>query len=203
MAKRGRPPRPIAERALLGNPGKRRMPKPVNIQMQPPSVPAVTSEPLRDTLRPEAPNYLTEVDELFAFEEAIKALPPGLVRAVDQHTLARWAYWLATWTRSKRILEGRAHWTEANTKQQGQILREHPIAKRMQQAEENCVRLEDRLGMNPATRHAIMSRLFALPTTAGMPPPMPVPTEAEQQAPPAAPPDDNPLGFIARAGKLH
>ena len=197
MRGRGRRPKPVEIKHALGNPGKRPLP-PLTTDLRPPAIYA-------ETLRPDVPEFLTEVDERVAFEAAVALLPPGILRKCDTFVLARWAYWLAVWTRSKRLLEGKAHWIESDTTRQGKIMRTHPIARRMQEAEENCTRLEDRCGLSPASRNSIIHRLFALPANPGLPQPMPAPIadgEPQQPQEPAVE-DNNPLGFLQRAGRLH
>lgn len=160
---RGRRAKPTEVKALLGNPGKRRLAlKSASGGARPPSV---ASDQI------DAPNYLTQPREQAAFKWALEYLPANIVRHTDVHALARWAAWLNTWVTCKLALDGREHWYTTRSKfgaddKDGvalEIHREHPLAKRMDKAEAHLITLEDRLCLNIVARNNVMHRLFNMP----------------------------------------
>ncbi len=195
---RGRRALPDAVKALKGNPGKRKL--------------ALDKIGKRGAARPQQfiaapPEYLTQDGEKDAFRMALESLPANVARRSDVHAIARWATWLHVWVSSKLKLDGKAHWYESESKH-GKFLREHPISKRMHQAEAHLISLEDRLGLNIVARNNIVHRLFQMPG----PPPgglfgddkmddgkgAPIPIDDAPQ-----PEELSPLGFLQQAGRLH
>jgi len=183
---RGRRALPDEVKALKGNPDKRRL------ALDGAGTEAV--RPKRTKIDPA--DYLTQEAERVAFSMAVATLPANVVRASDVNVMARWATWLNIWVTCKAKLDGKAHWYESKTNH-GNFLREHPLAKRMSQAEMHLIALEDRLGLNPVARQAIIRAL------AGM---MPATVVAEEEQPISeAPPanDASPLAYLQQAGKLN
>lgn len=197
---RGRRSIPDEIKALKGNPGKRKL-----------ALDKIGKRE-RGAARPQqfiadAPDYLTQDGERQAFRMALESLPGNVARRSDTHAIARWATWLNIWVSAKLKLDGKAHWYESESKH-GKFLREHPISKRMHQAETHLVSLEDRLGLNIVARNNIVHRLFQMP---GPPPgglfgddrqdekndqPIPIDGVAEPEV-------LSPLGFLQQAGKPH
>src|SRR4051812_9854488 len=105
---RGRRAKPAEVKALLGNPGKRRLAlKGASGGARAPSI-------VPDQIP--VPSYLTQEREKAAFKWAIEYLPANIVRQTDQHALARWATWLNTWVTCKLALDGRQHWYTTRSK---------------------------------------------------------------------------------------
>jgi phage terminase small subunit len=194
---RGRRALPDAVKALKGNPGKRRLALEKttgarSARVAPPK--AFTAEP---------PDYLTQEGEKAAFVEILKAMPLNVARKSDIHAIARWAAWLYIWIDAKKRLDGHVHYYE-NKSKHGTFLREHPISKRMHQAEAHLISLEDRLGLNIVARNNIVHRLFNMP---GPPPRLFDDPEPEDGKP--LPIDDapepeelsSPLNFLSDASK--
>ena len=196
---RGRRAQSPEVKALKGNPGKRRL------ALENASKGA--TRPKRFSVDP--PEYLTQDGERDAFNMVLGTLPANIVRASDVHAIARWATWLYVWTSCKLKLDGKAHWYESESKH-GKFLREHPIAKRMNQAEAHLVTLEDRLGLNIVARNSIVHRLFQMP--GAHPGGMFVDDPRADETPGTDPPTDapgpmempqSPLGFLQQASKLN
>lgn len=184
---------------MLGNPGKRKLAlsKVTNVKQ------ARVAQPKPLSAQP--PDYLN-AEEAKIFSQALAALPANIARASDIHALARWATWLNVWVASKKILEGCAHWYESKSKH-GTFLREHPISKRMHQAEAHLVSLEDRLCLNIVARNNIVHKLFQMPAPAllaeGLFSDEAIKDELAT-APGLAPVDTvalTPLNFLSQAGK--
>jgi phage terminase small subunit len=137
----------------------------------------------------EPPRYLTEQAERDAFALALATLPANVVRASDINAVARWAVWLNIWVQCKSSLGSK------KTKPDRKF--DH---KRMSDAEQHLIRLENHLGLTPSSRNAIVHRLFAMPglhvIVEG------IEGEPAQAAPPPAD-DESPLGWLLRKGKSH
>ena len=206
---RGRRAKPAEVKALLGNPGKRRLALKSTAAGAGAVAPALSIEP---------PNYLTQERERAAFKWVLDYLPPNIVRQTDVHALARWATWLNIWVTCKLNLDGRQSWYTTRSKFAAgedavlEIHREHPLTKRMDKAEAHLVTLEDRLCLNIVARNNVMHRLFNMPAAhpaGGLFGPEPEPETDDKPetdapaSPPPAEPDLNPLGFMERAGKPH
>jgi phage terminase small subunit len=158
---RGRRAKSPEVKAALGNPGKRRQ----ALERAKGDKPADNATAKPRALSAKAPEYLTQESEKEIFRQIIRAMPANLARKSDVHAIARWATWLAIWIDAKKRLDGYAHWYESKSKH-GTFLREHPISKRMHQAETHLVTLEDRLGLNIVARHNIINKLFNMPPAA-------------------------------------
>lgn len=195
---RGRRPLPDEVKALKGNPGKRKL------ALDQARGDAKPTAQLPTPFRAEPPDYLTQDGERSAFREVLDALPLNVARKSDLHAIARWSIWLNIFVDAKKRLDGRAHWYESTSKH-GTFLREHPISKRMHQAEAHLISLEDRLGLNIVARNNIVHRLFQMP---GPPPNLfgpdkPEPDDAEPlptgDAPEPLEDGLSPLGFLQQA----
>lgn len=200
---RGRRAKPAEVKALLGNPGKRRLALSEATEgKRAPAPQPVSVEP---------PAFLTQEAEKKAFAEVLRALPANLVRKSDLNALGRWAAWLCVWVTCKVALDGKKHWYTTSSEHSPEIHREHPLAKRMDKAEAHLVTLEDRLCLNIVARNNVMHRLFNMP---GAHPGAGLfgnaePSEDDKKpiagdpAVPAVEPDLDPRGFMDRAGKQH
>ncbi|BBF93367.1 P27 family phage terminase small subunit [Blastochloris tepida] len=89
-----------------------------------------------------------------------------VVRRADLKAYALWVYYLRRWVEAKDQLEGCSSTHEIETKH-GKILLVNPLyAKTAKVCEENCrymIALEDRLGINPASRQTVIRNLAELP----------------------------------------
>lgn len=201
---RGRRAKPAEVKALLGNPGKRRLA--LSDATDGKRAPAPQPVPI------DPPAFLTQDAEKKAFADVLRALPPNLVRRSDLNALGRWAAWLCVWVTCKVALDGKKHWYTTSSEHSPEIHREHPLAKRMDKAEAHLVTLEDRLCLNIVARNNVMHRIL------NAPPAHPgaglfaddEPNEADKgktddsaQMPPPETTDHDPLGFMERAGKPH
>lgn len=149
---RGRRAKSPEVKALLGNPGKRKL---ALKNIGKPALP-----PKRLSVEP--PAYLTQDGEREAFRMVLESLPANVARASDVHAFARWATWLNIWVTSKLRLDGMEHHYQSESKH-GKFLREHPLSKKMDKAEAHLVTLEDRLCLNIVSRNNIIHRLFQMP----------------------------------------
>lgn len=200
---RGRRAKPAEIKALLGNPGKRRLALSKGAGGSGGRASAAAAAPL------EMPAFLTQESEKKAFQEVMRALPPNLVRQSDAVAFGRWAAWMTVWVTCKLALDGKKHWYTTSSEHSPEIHREHPLSKKMDKAEAHLVTLEDRLCLNIVARNNVMHRLFNMPGAHpggglfGAEPSeddkRPI-TEADA---PIAEPDLDPTGFIERAGKQH
>lgn len=200
---RGRRAKPAEVKALLGNPGKRRLAleNAGGKHVRSPSIQPLSIEP---------PAFLTSEAEKAAFAAVLVALPPNLVRISDINAFGRWAAWMCIWVTCKRALDGKAHWYTTSSEHSPEIHREHPLSKRMDKAEAHLVTLEDRLCLNIVARNNVMHRLFNMPGAhpgAGLfgnaEPSEDDKKPADGAPTPIAEPDLDPRGFMDRAGKQH
>ena len=202
---RGRRAKPAEVKALLGNPGKRRLAlNDATDGKRAPAPPPVAIDP---------PAFLTQDAEKKAFADVLRALPPNLVRRSDLNALGRWAAWLCVWVTCKLALDGKKHWYTTTSEHSPEIHREHPLAKRMDKAEAHLVTLEDRLCLNIQARNNVMHRILNAPPAhpgAGLfADDEPNETDkgktdgAAAAIPPPEMADHDPLGFMERAGKPH
>lgn len=197
---RGRRAKPAEVKALLGNPGKRRLA--LNRDGDGRSVGRASSVPV---FHVEPPAYLTNERERAAFAKALEYLPPNIVRQTDTDALGRWATWLNIWVTCKLALDGKQHWYTTSSEHSPEIHREHPLAKRMDKAEAHLITLEDRLCLNIVARNNVMHRLFNMPGAhpgGGLFSQEPAEEDKQTSDVPvsATETDLDPLGFIDRAG---
>jgi P27 family predicted phage terminase small subunit len=196
----GRPPRPAAEKAALGNPGHR----PIENKQTSPHV-----EPARGALRVPVPDWLTGEREREIFTRVAGELSARrIARKGDLNAYARYAHYLDRWIYCKEELKETSTFFISESRH-GKLLRRHPLFKDMLDLERVLQSLEDRLGLNPVARQNILRGLMALPAAlAGdlFEEEKPAPATAQEEgAPmPEAPPmpeprDDDPLGFLKRA----
>lgn len=204
---RGRPAKPAEIKALLGNPGKRRL----ALQKDAGGKRGRVSVPALSPLKAEVPAYLTQERERAAFQRVLDTLPTNIVRQTDLDALARWAAWLNVWVVCKLALDGKQHWYTTSSEHSPEIHREHPLAKRMDKAEAHLITLEDRLCLNIVARNNVMHRLFNMPAAhpngglfgAEASEDEKTADESTPAALTTAQADLDPLGFMERAGKPH
>jgi phage terminase small subunit len=203
---RGRRAKPAEIKALLGNPGKRRLAL-SNAGGKRGRAPAAHSP----ILPIEPPAFLTQESERAAFHDVMRSLPPNLVRQSDAVAFGRWAAWMTVWVTCKLALDGKKHWYTTSSDHSPEIHREHPLSKKMDKAEAHLITLEDRLCLNIVARNNVMHRLFNMPGAhpgGGLFGAEPSEDDkkpvAEDSVPlDTAPTDLDPRGFIGRAGKQH
>lgn len=202
---RGRRAKPAEIKALLGNPGKRRL----ALNNAGGKRSRASTAMVHSSIEP--PPFLTQPQEIEAFRQAIEHLPANIVRQSDLNALGRWAAWLSVWVMCKLALDGKKHWYTTKTEHSPELHREHPLAKRMDKAEAHLITLEDRLCLNIVARNNVMHRLFNMPGAHpggglfGNDPSDDDKKKPEAEVPVAAQtePDLDPLGFVERAGKPH
>lgn len=190
---RGRRAKPAEIKALLGNPGKRRLA--LNNKDKPAS---------RDALAvsvPEPPSFLDE-DEIEAYRFAYEALPPNLLRDSDKVAVSRWAAWLVIWVRAKQRLKAKGQESYQSVSRHGTFVRIDADFNIMCKAEANMVTLEDRTCLNVPARSNITQKLFQMPQAH----PGALFEDEDpkaQKKPPPVEEEIDPLGFLDRAGKQY
>lgn len=147
---RGRRALPDEVKALKGNPGKRRL---------------VLQNADADTGPISAPSYVTSALEREIFKRVAAQL--GAVRFIkqtDADALGRWSVWMAKWVDAKKRLAGkRADLYYETASKHGKMLRAHPLYAAMIQMEKLLMAHEDRIGLNPSSRQAILRGLINAP----------------------------------------
>jgi P27 family predicted phage terminase small subunit len=197
----GRPPRPAAEKAALGNPGHR----PIKQNETAPE----HVEPARGALRVPVPDWLTGEREREIYARVAGELSARrIARKGDLNAYARYAHYLDRWVGCKERLNDKETFFISESKH-GKLLRRHPVFKDMLDLERVLQSLEDRLGLNPVARQNILRGLMALP--AGLAgdlfeeneKPAPAASGEAPDMPDAPPmpeaPDEDALGFLKRA----
>lgn len=159
--KRGPKPKPAAKARKQGNPGHR----PIKEQ---PKV-----EPADDSI----PKFL-EVDARAIWSSLMPTfLALGYFLDTDKLAFARYCDHTARWLRMRRKVDKTGETYETRSKH-GRMKRINPDFQAMLMLEEKIARLEDRFGLSPVQREAILSRmqepkapLIAKAPTAGDPSP--------------------------------
>jgi phage terminase small subunit len=182
---RGRKAIPDAIHALKGNPSKRRLHlEAPATQMEGPAVlPAVAP-----------PDFLTDPREQEIFRRVVDdILQRRVARQADLGAYGRWAVYLHRWIRAKQHLDNAEANPQPKSGKPSQRPDRHPSFREMLDLEHVLQRLEDRLGLNPAARQAIISRLSAIPPA--------ISNMVAEETKPAPPPDSsNPLAYLQQAG---
>lgn len=147
---RGRKALPDEIKALKGNPGKRRL---------------VAAQAIDDTGPVKPPSYITTAAEREIFKRVSGQLSNvRFIRQTDADALARWCVWLAKWVDIKKRLAGKRADVYYETKSKhGKMLRAHPLYASMIQIDKQLMALEDRIGLNPTSRQAILRGLINAP----------------------------------------
>lgn len=148
---RGRRAVPDEIKALKGNPGKRRL---------------VLQSAEADAGPVKAPSYVSTVMEREIFKRVSAQLSSvRFIKATDADALARWAVWMAKWVDIKRRLSAKKADVYYETKSKhGKMLRAHPLYASMIQIDKQLMALEDRIGLNPTSRQAILRGLINAPS---------------------------------------
>lgn len=188
---RGRRALPDEIKALKGNPGKRKL------------VLGQTEEragPIK------APAYVSSVDEKQIFARVADELARvRFIKATDADVLGRWCVYLAKWVSIKKRLQTGKNsnvYYETESKH-GKMLRVHPLFASLFKIEQHLMALEDRIGLNPSSRQAILRGIINAPNipAGGMfdeaeKPQAPLVTEADRAK---AELELGPLGFLGAA----
>lgn len=189
---RGRKAQPAEVKALKGNPGKRRL-----------ALDQSATGEARTELKPlklQPPDFLKTAAEIETFKRALAWLPANVARKSDVWAFGRWAAWMQIWIAAKLALDGKAHWYEAESQSKDavKVKRDHPLSKKMSQAEAHLMALEDRLGLNVVARNSIVHRLFQMPGAAVGTMFDEVPPEQRKDDTPLQREDEqtSPLGFL-------
>lgn len=148
---RGRRALPDEVKALKGNPGKRRL---------------ILEQVDNDAGPVKAPSYITTVMEREIFKRVSAQLSSvRFIKATDSDALARWAVWMAKWVDIKKRLSAKRADVYYETKSKhGKMLRAHPLYASMIQIDKQLMALEDRIGLNPTSRQAILRGLINAPS---------------------------------------
>lgn len=188
---RGRKALPDEIKALKGNPGKRKL--------------NLGSDVIADDAgKIPAPDYVTGEIEKKIFQRACAALATArFVRRTDADVLGRWSIYLAKWVQIKRRLDDKRKKADVyyeTASKHGKMLRVHPLFASLFKVEQHLMALEDRLGLNPTSRQAIVRGLINAPS---IPPGDLFGDGADKPAAPEKPQqpagaDLSPLGFLNR-----
>jgi phage terminase small subunit len=195
---RGRKALPDEIKALKGNPGKRRL--------------YLSSEQGEEAGGLTAPDFVSRQLEKLIFARAAELLSAArFVRRTDTFSLGRWAVYMAQWVEIKRRLNRRSSKNIAETEikadvyyetksRHGTMLRVHPLWASLYKIEQVLMSHEDRLGLNPSARQAIVRGLINAPQ---LPAADLFADGAEKPAAPEKPQEPagdslGPLGFLTR-----
>lgn len=148
---RGRKALPDEIKALKGNPGKRRL--------------MISQAEDSTAASVKAPGYVTTADEKAIFLRVSAQLASvRFIRATDADVLGRWCVYMAKWVSIKKRLQGkRADVYYETQSKHGKMLRAHPLFASMLKIEQHLMALEDRIGLNPSSRQAILRGLINAP----------------------------------------
>ncbi len=196
---RGRRAKPAEIKALLGNPGKRRL------ALLSPKAGASGADVAPSIHVPEPPSFLDD-DEREAFAFVYETMPLNLVRESDKVAVSRWAGWLVKWVNAKRRLADKGNDSYVSVSKHGSFVRVDADFNVMCKAEANLVTLEDRLGLNTVARSNLTSKLFQMPGPhpgALFEDDEPAAGKKPAAEAPAVKEEIDPLGFLDGAGKQY
>lgn len=203
---RGRKPDAPALQAAKGNPGRRRKTKetPADRAAALLAAPPTSSDPLAppaflaDTkLRPALAIWCELVPELRRL---------NLLAPLDRHTFAMYCVHLADWIAATKDISNNGHsYTAQNVTGTGELNRLNPAVRARELAERHILDIGSRFGLDPASRYKLLRDQGAVPSgglfdaTRPAAPDTAADALADMPAPPA-PGDDDPVGFMRRAG---
>ncbi len=191
--KRGSKGTPDSVKALRGNPGKRKVVE-ASAKAQ-----ETVAAPAAPVLAP--PSFIAGDDVALEMWKRFAAdYLPGLpyIKPSDSLVLARWCKAMSQWVAVSRELQHGMIVYETESKH-GKMLRMHPLFQAQGRLEDRLIKIEDRLGLNPMARQALIRGVV---TSGFLSPDAPQPKAAEDDpdlfeaaAEPAAPP--SPVGLLA------
>lgn len=152
--KRGSKGTPDAIKATRGNPGKRKL-QPEIAEISKPASPVSQSAYLA------APDFIAD-DEVATglwrkfVAEYLPALP--YIKPSDTLGLARWCKAMSQWVAVNTMLSNEMIVYETESKH-GKMLRMHPLFQAQGRLEDRLLKIEDRLGLNPMARQALLKGL--------------------------------------------
>jgi len=115
------------------------------------------------------------------------------LRATDMSAVGRWAYYMAQWIECKNFF-AKNKFTYDSESEHVKMVRLHPRVSVMFRLEGALQSLEDKLGLSPISRQALLRGLFnADPNPGGL---FATPTEEPSQQPSQVEPVENALGFL-------
>jgi phage terminase small subunit len=163
MGRRGPKPKSATLERLQGNPGRRpilsRGDERENKVLQQALAPSPT--PLI------APDFLKEPREREIFHRVIDGyLQRRIAHEVDVTAYGRWAHYVHRWLECKELLSGKLTFLKIVTNHGERYIR-NPVFKDMLDIERVLLASEDRLGLNPVARHAIVRGLAQTPAALG------------------------------------
>jgi P27 family predicted phage terminase small subunit len=150
--KRGAKGTPDAVKAQRGNPGKRKL-----VDAPPPAAAATPAPAIA------SPSFLDKDPVAKAvWARFVADYLPGLpfIKPSDAQALARWCYTMAQWTDVTSRLKHKDIAYETESKH-GKMLRLHPLFLAQGRLEERLLKIEDRMGLNPMARQALIKGVFA------------------------------------------
>jgi phage terminase small subunit len=183
---------PDAVKALRGNPGKRKL-----------MLDDGTVERRGTPVAIEVPPFLTHERERSIFLRIVDDyLQRRIARPVDFMAYGRWASYVHRWMTCKEEVDGKSTYYPQKSPHVTQLKRKPAFAD-MFDLERAMIALEDRLGLNPVARQAIIRGLAGMPVVFEEEQP---PAEGEppkETKPREMPADAGPLGYLQAAGKLN
>jgi phage terminase small subunit len=191
---RGRKRLPDSIKALMGNPGKRKL--------------ALDDEydPIARSERPNItmPEFLTHEREKEIFRRVVEDyMQKRIASEVDLISYGRWASYVHEWWSCKEALEGKSRFIKQIANGNERFV-SHPLWTLMKEYEQEMRGLEACLGLNPLARNNILRGLAAMPAAIGgllisNQPGTVYKEEADDQSAPPPDESESPLGFLRRA----
>lgn len=152
----GRRKQPAGLQEAMGNPGRRKAPTP-------------TATPKRSAKVEDASvPYVLKGREFADARKVWDRIAPDLVRSnimapTDFEAFGRYCVHVADWAELSKTIKKEGRTQEVKTVGGDVMVRMHPAVKARELAEKRMVELEDRFGLNPRYRMAIMRDMSALP----------------------------------------
>ena len=176
-----RPSMPDDLKRLRGNPGRKKLERAEEV------VPVGPPPPLS-----EVPEFLTQPRERELYRRVISDyLNRRIARPADVHGYARWATYMHRWMAAKEHLDGKQSFYKTVAGDTTRYL-PAPQFSDMLNLEGVISKLEDKLGLNPVARHAIIRGLSSVPVDLGGVRSDQAKGEVDK---PEAPPHVSPIGF--------
>lgn len=195
----GRRKQPAGLQEAMGNPGRRKAVAPTRSTKRPAKV--------QDAAVP----YVLKGREFTDARKVWDRIAPELIKSnimtpTDFEAFGRYCVHVADWAELSKTIKREGRTQTVKTTSGDEMVRMHPAVKARELAEKRMIDLEDRFGLNPRYRMAIMRDMNALPGFGGLfdrggqddKPDQAAP--AEPVAPSEIDDDDDIIGFGRSAG---
>lgn len=196
----GRRKQPAGLQEAMGNPGRRKAAAP-------------TTSPKRSAKSVDAAiPYVLKGREFTDARKVWERIAPELIRSnimtpTDFEAFGRYCVHVADWAELSKTIKREGRTQTVKTTSGDEMVRMHPAVKARELAEKRMIDLEDRFGLNPRYRMAIMRDMNALPGFGGLfdrqghdDKPDHTAEPAEPVAPAEIDDDDDIIGFGRSAG---